>query len=868
MFAYRTVSVKPRLPAAIARLQELAHNFWYAWHKQGRQLFKRINEELWEEVGHNPVKFLLHVREDDLQRAAEDEDYLRYYQQVLEDYDAYHRAQLWFDRRYPGYREQVVAYFSAEFGLHESHPIYSGGLGLLAGDHLKSASDLGLPLVGVGLLYKHGYFNQIINREGRQEASYPYHNFFERPMQQLLTPDGREALVHVDLPGRRVFARLWRCWVGRVSLILLDCDISLNSPEDRRITAQLYGGDVEMRICQEIMLGIGGVRALRVLGIEPAAWHINEGHAAFLTLERLRELVCAGLKLAEARELVRCNTLFTTHTPVPAGHDLFTAELIDKYFSPFYEAMGIEREDLLELGWDESRRMFNMTLLAMRLATFCNGVSRLHGQVSRQMFSYLYPGIPVEEIPIGHITNGIHTLTWLAQELKDLYTIYLGEDWENHISDPGIWRNIEDIPDTLLWAVHQSLKEKMLHFARNNIKQQRQRNQEAAQAIKEVDGYLRPDVLTVGFARRFATYKRANLLFHNLERLSRLVNHPQYPVQFVFAGKAHPADVAGQDLIKLIYDISRQEPFRGKIVLLENYDILMARHLVQGVDVWLNTPRRPLEASGTSGQKAAANGVINLSVLDGWWPEGYTGDNGFVVGEIKDYDSEELQDRDDCFSLYAVLEEQILPLYYQHDGGIPKKWVKLMKRSLQSISPFFNTDRMVMEYARKYYVPCMDRWRYFNAPGSRAVQELCAYKEQITQNWFGVQVKVEEVFVCHRELLDDSQPQGYSPGEQCLVERGMHPGEELKILAGVTLGNIRPEQVLVEVVYGVVTAGGLRELQTVPMQMQEPRDGRYLYEGRLLLPQGTYGFTVRVRPHCRDFVHRFELPLVAWAERF
>ncbi|KJR96148.1 MAG: alpha-glucan phosphorylase [Peptococcaceae bacterium BRH_c4a] len=848
MYSFRTVSIRPRLPRQIEGLGDIARNFWFSWNVQAQNLFKRINEGLWEEVRHNPVKFLLMVNEEELEEVVQDDDYLKLYRQVMDDFNRYLGSKCWFENTYPEYRDKFIAYFSLEFGLHESHPIYSGGLGLLAGDHMKSASDLGLPFVGVGLLYKHGYFNQIINREGGQEAKYPYYNFYDQPIQPVYDSQGDELVVRVEFPGRDVCVKVWKSRVGRVDLLLLDAGLSLNSQEDRAITGQLYGGDRSVRISQEILLGIGGVRVLKRMGVYPRAWHINEGHAAFLIIERLRELMAEkGLSFETAIEVVKSNTIFTTHTPVPAGHDLFPAEMMDHFFGHLYDKIGVEREDILNLAWDGERKMFNMTLLALRHSAYRNGVSRLHGEVSREMFSYLYPKIPKEEVPVSHVTNGVHVLTWLAQEIKDLYTIYLGSDWQDRIADKNMWKNIHELPENLLWVVHQSLKEKMIGYARNCLKRQRIRNQEPTERIREAENFLRPGVLTVGFARRFATYKRAGLLFRDPQRLSAMVNHPERPVQFIFAGKAHPADMAGQDLIKLVYDMSNQEEFKGKIVFLEDYNIDMARYLVHGVDVWLNTPRRPLEASGTSGQKAAINGVVNVSVPDGWWPEGYNGKNGFAVGEKRRYSDDEMQDRDDCYSLYTVLEEKVIPVYYRQEMGFPGEWVKLMKNSMRTITPLFSTGRMVMEYTDKFYIPCIKRGQYFSENEFRAAEKMREYKQFMSENWSRVEI-------C---LVDTN------------VTREMNVGEGLALKAHVALGAISPGDVDVEVVYGSVTEMGLHDLYTAPMLLDGAAgDGRFIFTGQVTMPQGTFGYTVRVRPGSPELLYKFELPLVTWAERF
>lgn len=848
MFFFRTVSVIPRLPENIARLHELAYNLWFSWNPAACTLFKKINENLWQEVGHNPVKFLLYVRQEELDRASRDEQFLALYDQVINDFDRYLQLPSWFEQNYPAQAGQVIAYFSAEFGVHESHPTYSGGLGLLAGDHFKSASDLGLPLVGMGLLYKSGYFTQRINREGWQEAFYPYLNFYEIPVTPVTYPGGSEMIVQVDLPGRPVFLKIWRMCVGRVSIFYLDADTAQNKPEDRLLTAQLYGGNQETRIAQEIILGMGGVKALRALGINPRAWHINEGHAAFLLIERLHELVKTGLSLETAVEVVRANTLFTTHTPVPAGHDVFSAELLEKYFGHLYEPLGIERETLLDLGWDDQRKGFNMTLLALRLCGFCNGVSQIHGRVSREMFHYLYGPIPAEEVPVSSITNGIHVESWLAEEIRELFDIYLGPGWHQEITNRDVWQKVASIPDEKLWAVHSSLKEKLLQVARENIRKQRARNQEPAHRLHEVQDYLRPDVFTIGFARRFATYKRATLLFKDPERLARLLTNPERPMQIIFAGKAHPADRAGQELIKQIYDLANTEPFRGRVVFLEDYDINLARYLLQGVDLWLNNPRQPMEASGTSGQKAAVNGVVNCSILDGWWPEAYTGDNGFVIGEQRRYPDDETQDREDAYSLLTLLEEVILPLYYRrNENGIPRDWLRLMKRSLQTIPPYFNTWRMVKEYVEKFYLPALQRDAAVCANNFALAQELKDFKERLTASWAAIRIVAVETE----------------------AQKTMKVGDLLTVRTTVMLGPIRPEEVTVEIVYGHRGDQGLLNVRRAPMPLVRQVDPQtYLYQESLIMPQGTFGYTVRVRPHHPFFTHPFALPLVTWAQSF
>ena len=849
MYAYRTVSVIPRLPDSISRLRELAYNLWFSWNDAAMELYRSINPALWEDVYHNPVLFLLRVKEDDLRRVAGDGSFLRRYNRVMGEFDQYMSDKTWYREQGKKEDHHLIAYFSAEFGLHESYPIYSGGLGLLAGDHCKAASDLGLPFVGIGLLYKYGYFTQLINREGRQEEHHPFNNFREMPVTPVLNKDGKELVIPVELPGRAVYARIWRMKVGRCSIFFLDADVADNSREDRALTAQLYGGNQDTRISQEILLGIGGVRAIRAMGLQPTVWHINEGHAAFLLVERMREMIeDKGMPVGQVMELIRADAIFTTHTPVPAGHDVFNSEMIERYLGYLYQRMGLSREQFYELGHDRGRNGFNMTLLALGRSGFCNGVSRLHGGVTRAMFHHLYQGLPEEEVPIGHVTNGVHTLTWLASGMRSLFDTHLEKGWDNRVSNPDNWNGVDAIPDRELWSIHSNLKEKALDFARQKLVEQRMRNRETMDRINEVDDYLRPEVLTVGFARRFATYKRAGLLFRDLERLAALVNDPERPVQFIFAGKAHPADGPGHDLIKMINDVASRERFRGKVVFLENYDINVSRYLLQGVDVWLNTPRRPLEASGTSGMKAAINGVLNCSVLDGWWPEGYNGGNGFVLGTDWEFADEETQDRYDFNALYTLLEEDVVPVYYERKDGIPVQWVKWMKESIKSIASYFSTERMVMEYAAKYYFPAMDRHTVFHAGDGRAGGELDQLKTFWRENWRHVKIISVET--------NDA--------------RSIHPDAKMSVQAVVELGPVNPEQVRVEIAYGEVWEKGLRGIQTIPLVLKEGADdgGKSIYAGEISLPQGMFGYTVRVRPYSPYFADRFEVPLVSWAPPF
>lgn len=701
------------LPPRISRLNELAYNLWWSWNPEACQLYRAIDPELWEYVYHNPVKFLRWADARQLERAASDETFRSRYRKVMATFDAYIESDhTWFRRTYPDLSEHTVAYFSAEFGLHESLPIYSGGLGILSGDHCKAASDLGLPFVGVGFLYPQGYFRQQINARGDQEAIYEKLNFSIVPAQPATDSSGEQIVVQVDLPGRQVYATVWQIQVGRVPLFLLDTDVHPNAPEDRALAARLYSGDSEMRISQEIMLGIGGVRALRALGIRPAIWHMNEGHSAFMALERVRELVQdESISFGEAFEIVKAGNIFTTHTPVPAGHDAFSFELMEKYFGNYWPQMGLDRNGFMALGYHEMPwgARFSMTVLALKSSSHYNGVSELHGRVSRKMWRELWPDRAVEDVPIGHITNGVHTKSWLTPELAMLFDRHLGDNWEERLDEPATWEAVEGIPDAELWQIHCRRKQMMINYLRHRIRRQRARNQAPVDEIVAAESLLDPDALTIGFARRFATYKRATLIFRDVERIKRILNQEGRPVQIIFAGKAHPADEPGKALIKRIVELSKQPGFQGRVVFIENYDINIARHLIRGVDLWLNNPRRPMEASGTSGQKAALNGAPNFSVLDGWWPEAYDGTNGWAIGKGREYTNQEEQDAADAESLYRTLENEIVPLFYERDADrIPHGWMRVVKSSIRACAPVFSVRRMVKEYTEKMYVPAQE----------------------------------------------------------------------------------------------------------------------------------------------------------------
>lgn len=707
------------MPERITRLVEIAYNLWWTWHPEAQELFQRIDARLWEDVYHNPVLFLREVRQSSLDQAANDPEFIRAYHNILTSFDEYQVFdQTWFKQTYPDKLNKPIAYFSAEFGLHESLPIYSGGLGVLSGDHTKEASDLGLPFIGIGFLYPQGYFKQVITPNGDQEAIYVKVRFAEVPARPAFTADGKEVVVAVslpargDLPDRQVHAKVYQIQVGNVPLYLMDTDIHPNALEDRELSARLYGGDEEMRLAQEKVLGVGGVRALRAMGIEPAVFHMNEGHSAFMVLERARELVAQGMTFAEAAKIVRKTSVFTTHTPVPAGHDAFPFHMMDRYFPQWHEALKLSREEFLNLarqdqGWGPT---FSMTVLALKMSDRHNGVSKLHGEVSRKMWSWLWPNKSVDDVPITYVTNGIHTETWLAPELKALFDQYLGKDWVLHIDDQTMWKQVNQIPDEVLWDVMNQLRARLVSFVRLRTRNRLIRLRMHPNDIHATMDLLNPKALTIGFARRFATYKRATLLFHDTERLKRIVyGGGTRPVQFVFAGKAHPRDEPGKNFIREVYHRSHEAGLAGHLIFIEDYDMNVARQMVAGVDVWQNTPRRPLEASGTSGQKAGLNGSPNFSILDGWWAEGYNGKNGWAIGSDAEYDSEEARNHADAISLYEILENEIVPAFYDRDAkGVPHKWAKLVKESISTVAPQFSMTRMIKDYTNNLYIPGME----------------------------------------------------------------------------------------------------------------------------------------------------------------
>ena len=698
-----------KIPERIGRITELAGSLWWSWHPVGRAVFRTLDYALWRQSGHNPVQQLYDINREKLESAARDPSFLAIYDAAVSAYDIEQKdGSSWFNITHTGAIKGPVAYFSMEFAIHNSLPIYAGGLGVLAGDLIKEASDLGIPMVAVGFMYPQGYFRQRISADGWQDEEYQQLDFSKAPVHPLTTPSGDKCLAEVKLKNRTLHVGAWQVNLGRVTLYLLDTGLDKNDPQDRMLSSRLYTADREHRLQQEILLGVGGVRVLKTLGVRPCAWHANEGHTAFMMLERVREEVALGKTFADGIVTVQKNTVFTTHTPVPAGHDVFTNDLVAQYFDGYWPSLGIDREKFLDLGRKNSSEdgHFNMTVLSLKTSGYRNAVSRLHGRVTRRMWCGLWMDCAEEQVPIIHITNGIHVPTWIALENRQLYEKYLGRDWLERHDDTELWKRIDDIPDDELWRVHQLLKRKLFHIILERAQLRWARGEASPQQILAMGSLLDHDALTIAFVRRFAEYKRPFLLFQDMERLKRIVNNPLIPVQIIFAGKSHPADTASKILLQRVHTMARDRVFQGRIAFLEDYDIRLARYLVQGVDVWLNTPRRLQEASGTSGMKAALNGVLHMSVPDGWWHEAFNGENGWAVGDdIIKINSEE-EDRSDAESLYTLLEQKVVPLYYERTfGGLPRDWIAMMKRSISSIAPVFSARRMLKEYCEKMYMP-------------------------------------------------------------------------------------------------------------------------------------------------------------------
>ena len=851
MYIFNKVTVNPQLPKSIEKLGEISENLWWSWNTEFLKIFKEIDIDLWEQCNKNPVKFLRLVDQEKLERASTDPEILRNYRVNVDNFESYMKSRTtWFSKQYPENKDDVIAYFSAEYGLDETLPIYSGGLGILSGDHLKSASDLGIPIVAIGLLYKNGYFNQKINKNGEQVSEYYNIEMDNLPIKPLKDENGEDVIVYIKLQKDKLYIKVWKICVGRVNLYLLDTDIPENKEEYRGITLKLYGGDQEMRIRQEMVLGIGGVKVLQELEITPKVYHMNEGHSSFLVLEAIKQTIKQKQVSFEiAKDIVTAKTVFTTHTPVPAGNDIFPIELVEKYFDGYWKDLGITKEQFLELGMkprDESKNSFNMGILALKIAGKKNGVSRLHESVSRELFSDVWPEIAPQESPITYVTNGVHTCSWLAPNLKELYNQYLEPYWQERIYSDETWKRIDKIPDEELWEAHKQRKIKLLKLVRDNVTARLKNNGVHYEKIREIVSGLNPDALTIGFARRFATYKRAALIFKDLERITQILNDTNRPVQIIFAGKAHPADKEGQDLIKYIHEISLMPQFKGKIFLLENYNINVARHLVSGVDVWLNNPRRPMEASGTSGEKASVNGVVNFSILDGWWAEGYNTKNGWAIGTNEEYYSYEEQDLADSESIYKTLEDKIIPTYYnKNEKGLSETWIRLMKNSIMSTGGKYSTARMVVDYTEKLYMPLLNLTnKYFSSLEN--VTEYNRIKQELYANWNDIKITQE------------------NNADNITVDAG----NKIKVSCKVELPNIDKDYIQTECYYGKILENGIVEdINIMPMDLVEENNETktYTYEAKIEMKTGgNYGYTFRVMPKHPMLLDPENLNLVKW----
>lgn len=853
MYLFNRITVNPQLPKRIEKLSVIANNLWWSWNTEFLRLFQRIDGDLWENSNKNPVKFLKHVSQERLENVAKDVSFLKEYDKIVEDFEGYMNSKnTWFNKKYPEEKGDLIAYFSAEYGLDQTIPIYSGGLGILSGDHLKSASDLGIPLVAVGLLYKNGYFNQKIDGNGNQQTEYNDIDLYDLPINPVKNEIGDDLVIFVKFPKRRLYLKVWSINVGRVKLYLLDSDIEKNNPEDRDVTLRLYGGDQEMRIRQEIVLGQAGVELLtKYLKLNPTVYHMNEGHSAFLTLEIIKNIIKEKqVSFDVAKDIASSKTVFTTHTPVPAGNDIFPLDLVEKYFKDFWPRLGLSREEFLRLGMKPEKELdtgFNMGILALKIAGKKNGVSKLHGAVSRELFGDIWPNIAASEAPIGYVTNGIHTCSWLAPRLKELYNKYLIPFWQDNMFQDQIWEKIKNVPDDKLWSIHNDRKIKLLRLVKDNTYERLRRSGYSYEDINEIISKLNPNALTIGFARRFATYKRATLIFKDLERITEIINNTDRPVQIIFAGKAHPADKEGQDLIRYIHQVSMMPQFKGKIFLLENYNIAMSRYLVSGVDVWLNTPRRPMEASGTSGQKASVNGVLNFSVLDGWWAEGYTQNNGWTIGGNQEYDSYEAQDQADSQSLYRTLEEKIIPAFYYRDkNGMPTKWIQLMKNSIITTGAKYSTSRMLVDYTKNYYMPlCKLTKKYYQDIDN--VAAFNNWKKDLYTNWKDIKITQEE---------------------SNLNNITIDAGNKIEVGCEVELPNIDVENISVEVYYGKILENGVVEdVSITPMQLTESDEDhkKYYFTTKIeLTTGGNYGYTFRVMPRHEMILEPANLNLIKW----
>jgi len=842
-----TYTVKPKLPATLKPLEEIARNLWLSWNYDAIQLFIRLDFDVWMQSRQSPVKTLGMVSQERLAHVASDDSYLAALKEVYDRFQRYKKGETW----YKGSHKDVVAYFSMEYGMDTSLPIYSGGLGILSGDHMKTSSDMGLPLVGIGLLYRQGYFTQQLNTDGFQQESYPENDWYNMPVERKNGKDGNALKITVDLAGRQVVAQIWEVKVGRSSLYLLDTNVEENAPDLRNITSALYGGDKETRIQQEILLGIGGIRALRALGINPAATHMNEGHSAFLGLERIREIMSErNFNFEEAKEALWPTNIFTTHTPVPAGNERFDISLIDKYFRSWPQVLGISWKDFLGLGRvnvNDDKETFCLTVLALKLSAYANGVAKLHGVVSRDMWQGLWPGVPINEVPIHHVTNGVHPRTWISSGMIELLDRYFGPHFENKPTDLQIWDRMSRISDEELWRTHERRRERLVAFVRERIREQYKRTGAVERRIQQAEDALSPSALTLCFARRFATYKRGNLLLRDPERLLKLVRDNDRPIQLIFAGKAHPHDMPGKELIREIVHFAERYDVTSRIIFVENYDMTVAKYLTSGGDVWLNTPRRPMEASGTSGMKAAMNGVLNCSIMDGWWDEAYNPEVGWAIGHGEQYVDERLQDDVESKELYDLLERDIIPLFYQRGrDGLPREWIKRMKDCMRQIGQSMSSHRMLMDYSNNFYFPALRNYRKLIKEDYNDAKSLAAYFGKLRDSWDSLRiVKIDA----------NTKPV-------------MQRGDSLNVTAHIDLGKMSPNDLLVELYYGAVSNQNneITNAHRVEMKWVSSNDNLNQYHVRVeCTDTGFQGHTVRILPKHEALIHPYRTGFIKWA---
>ena len=866
MPTWKTITVKSHIPEALKKLDEIAHNLWWTWNTEGRELFRSLDKELWKKVDQNPIELLNKISYSRLKEMSKDAELIAKMDKVYAAFRKY------MDEK-PNDKRPSVAYFCMEYGLNHILKIYSGGLGVLAGDYLKEASDSNVDMCAVGFLYRYGYFTQTLSMDGQQIANYEAQDFDRLPIERVLDANGNQVIVEVPYPNFTVYAALWQVNVGRIKLYLLDTDNEMNSEYDRRITHALYGGDWENRLKQEYLLGIGGMLALQKLGITKDIYHCNEGHAALCNVQRLVDYVQSGLNFTEALELVRASSLYTVHTPVPAGHDYFEEGLFGKYMGGFAEKLGISWDDFMGLGRtnpEDKGEKFCMSTFLCKTCQEVNGVSWLHGRVSQQMFKGIWPGyLPAEgrldhairthdewldvynpnpeESHVGYVTNGVHFPTWCAKEWKAVYNKYFDKAFMGDQSNEKIWEKIYEVPDEVVWNTRMQLKTKLIEYIRGRFRENWLKNQGDPSRVMSLLDKINPNALLIGFARRFATYKRAHLLFSDLDRLAKIVNNPDYPVQFLFAGKAHPADGAGQGLIKKIYEISQRPEFIGKIIFLDNYDMQLARRLVSGVDIWMNTPTRPLEASGTSGEKALMNGVVNLSVLDGWWYEGYREGAGWALTDRRTYQDQGHQDKLDAATIYSMLEQEIIPLYYARNSkGYSESWVRTVKNSIAQIAPQYTMKRQLDDYFDRFYGPLADRFKVISANNNQKAKEMAAWKESVAQRWDGIRVVSSERSenLTNANLISDKE----FTVTHVIDEQGLEDaiGIDLVVMTQDTNGN--------DTIY-----------KSIPMNVVKHEGNLYTFTLKTSIDiAGSYKVAYRMYPKHTDLTHRQDFSYVRW----